>query len=235
MSDSSNTDEHTKTDAIQYHPLRGEPGDKSFGEEDRYSSPEPPAGHQDSCDLGEQAFFLKAINEDLDLFRPRWTPLSNSPPIVLAAEQSIHEKRVVESPINKPAMCRRRAELLAAGRCAPEAPVPVSGIGSSYDLILKGGRVIDERNSLDGVMDVARSRGGRSRRWRHRLLRERRKCATSRAASWRQGSSTSTRMSTTRRTSPSVDPGFIARRSACTTLIDAGSAGAGNYDGFATT
>jgi dihydroorotase len=33
-------------------------------------------------------------------------------------------------------------------------------------------------------------------------------------------------------TSLSVDPGFIARRSACTTLIDAGSAGAGNYDGF---
>mgnify|MGYP002683054387 CR=1 FL=1 len=35
-------------------------------------------------------------------------------------------------------------------------------------------------------------------------------------------------------TSLSVDPGFIARRSACTTLVDAGSAGAGNYDGFPT-
>ena len=33
-------------------------------------------------------------------------------------------------------------------------------------------------------------------------------------------------------TSLSVDPGFIARRSACTTLVDAGSAGAGNYDGL---
>ena len=33
-------------------------------------------------------------------------------------------------------------------------------------------------------------------------------------------------------TSLSVDPGFIARRSATTTLVDAGSAGAGNYDGF---
>ena len=33
-------------------------------------------------------------------------------------------------------------------------------------------------------------------------------------------------------TSLSVDPGFVARRSAITTLIDAGSAGAGNYDGF---
>ena len=33
-------------------------------------------------------------------------------------------------------------------------------------------------------------------------------------------------------TSLSVDPGFIARRSATTTMVDAGSAGAGNYDGF---
>jgi dihydroorotase len=33
-------------------------------------------------------------------------------------------------------------------------------------------------------------------------------------------------------TSLSVDPGMIARRTAGTTLVDAGSAGAGNYDGF---
>ena len=33
-------------------------------------------------------------------------------------------------------------------------------------------------------------------------------------------------------TSLSVDPCFIARRSATTTMVDAGSAGAGNYDGF---
>ena len=33
-------------------------------------------------------------------------------------------------------------------------------------------------------------------------------------------------------TSLSVDPGLVARRAAITTLIDAGSAGAGNYDGF---
>ena len=33
-------------------------------------------------------------------------------------------------------------------------------------------------------------------------------------------------------TSLSVDPDMIARRAAITTLVDAGSAGAGNYDGF---
>ena len=109
--------------------------------------------------------------------------------------------------------------------------MPVSGIESSYDLILKGGRVIDERNSLDGVMDVA-IKGGKIAA-----------VAPSLAAGTSQvrdvaGSIVAPGLIDIhthvyhKATSLSVDPGFIARRSACTTLIDAGSAGAGNYDGF---
>jgi hypothetical protein len=60
----------------------------------RFSTITPMSGHQEICDR-EQAFFLKAINEDLDL--SDWMDAAvNSPRIVLAAEQSINEKRVVE-------------------------------------------------------------------------------------------------------------------------------------------
>ena len=51
-------------------------------------------GHQELCDR-EQAFFLKAIQEDLDLTESMDAAV-NSLRIVLAAEQSINEKRVVE-------------------------------------------------------------------------------------------------------------------------------------------
>lgn len=100
-----------------------------------------------------------------------------------------------------------------------------------YDLVLKGGRLIDERNGLDGLFDVA-LKGGRI-------------AAVARAID--PGTATVRDVAGCivapglidihthvyhKATSLSVDPGFIARRSACTTLVDAGSAGAGNYDGF---
>lgn len=107
----------------------------------------------------------------------------------------------------------------------------VSGRSADYDLVLKGGRVIDERNGLDGFYDVAIKAG---------------KVAAV-AASIDAGGARVRDVSGCivapglidihthvyhKATSLSVDPGFIARRSACTTLVDAGSAGAGNYDGF---
>ena len=70
------------------------PGDKSFAKKDEIFTMEDEPGHQDLCDR-EQAFFLKAINEDLDLSASMDAAV-NSLRIVLAAEQSIHEKRVVE-------------------------------------------------------------------------------------------------------------------------------------------
>ena len=94
VSDSSNIDQHTKTDAIQYHHAEVKPGDKSFVRKDEIFTMTDEPGHQELCDR-EQAFFLKAINEDLDLSESMDAAV-NSLRIVLAAEQSINEKRVVE-------------------------------------------------------------------------------------------------------------------------------------------
>ena len=103
--------------------------------------------------------------------------------------------------------------------------------GKGYDLILKGGRVLDERNGVDGLVDVAIKAG---------------KIAAV-GASLPPGDSTVVDVRGAivapglidihthvydKATSLSVDPSFIARRSAMTTMVDAGSAGAGNYDGF---
>ncbi|MDO8360902.1 MAG: Gfo/Idh/MocA family oxidoreductase [Devosia sp.] len=92
VSDSSNIDQHTKTDAIQYH--HAEVGaDRNFLRKDEIFTMTDEPGHQELCDR-EQAFFLKAINEDLDLSNSMDAAV-NSLRIVLAAEQSINEERVV--------------------------------------------------------------------------------------------------------------------------------------------
>jgi len=94
VSDSSNIDQHTKTDAIQYHHAEVLQGDKSFAKKDEIFVMTDEPNHQELCDR-EQAFFLKAIQEDLDLTESMDAAV-NSLRIVLAAEQSINEKRVVE-------------------------------------------------------------------------------------------------------------------------------------------
>lgn len=105
------------------------------------------------------------------------------------------------------------------------------GTGTSFDLVLKGGRVIDERNGIDGPFDVALKAGciaalgnnlaaGRAR------VRDVTGCVVV------PGLIDIHTHVYHKATSLSVDPGVIARRAAITTLIDAGSAGAGNYDGF---
>ncbi|MCY0150360.1 amidohydrolase/deacetylase family metallohydrolase [Hoeflea sp. G2-23] len=106
-----------------------------------------------------------------------------------------------------------------------------SAAGEGYDLVLKGGRVLDERNGVDGVFDVAIKAG---------------KVAAI-GASLQPGTARVEDLSGCivapglmdihthvyhKATSLSVDPGMIARRSALTAMVDAGSAGAGNYDGF---
>ena len=94
VSDSSDIDQHTKTDAIQVHHAEVAVGDKSFVRKDEILTMTDEPGHQELCDR-EQAYFLKAINEDLDL-SDSMDAAVNSLRIVLAAEQSINEKRVVE-------------------------------------------------------------------------------------------------------------------------------------------
>lgn len=103
--------------------------------------------------------------------------------------------------------------------------------GQGFDIVLRGGRVLDERNGIDGVLDVAIKAG--------RIAAVGKDLATAGAkVEDVSGSIVAPGLIDIhthvyhKATSLSVDPGFIARRSACTTLVDAGSAGAGNYDGF---
>ena len=67
--------------------------DKHFLRPDEILSMEDEPGHQELCDR-EQAFFLRAIREDLDLSESMDAAV-NSLRIVLAAEQSIHEERAI--------------------------------------------------------------------------------------------------------------------------------------------
>ncbi|MDW6022472.1 Gfo/Idh/MocA family oxidoreductase [Mesorhizobium sp. BAC0120] len=93
VSDSADIDRHTKTDALKVHYAEVGP-DKNFVRKDEIISMEDEPGHQELCDR-EQAFFLKAIREDLDLTESMDAAV-NSLRIVLAAEQSINEKRAIE-------------------------------------------------------------------------------------------------------------------------------------------
>ncbi|TGW07378.1 gfo/Idh/MocA family oxidoreductase, partial [Mesorhizobium sp. M2D.F.Ca.ET.145.01.1.1] len=65
-----------------------------FKKPDEIVSMEDEPGHQELCDR-EQAFFLRAIREDLDLTE-QMDAAVNSLRIVLAAEQSIELGRTVE-------------------------------------------------------------------------------------------------------------------------------------------
>jgi dihydroorotase len=100
-----------------------------------------------------------------------------------------------------------------------------------FDLVLKGGRVLDERNGIDGLLDVG-IRHGRIAAIAKDLpaggspVRDVTGCIVS------PGLIDIHTHVYHKATSLSVDPNMIARRSAITTLVDAGSAGAGNYDGF---
>jgi dihydroorotase len=107
----------------------------------------------------------------------------------------------------------------------------ISESRSVYDLVLKGGRLIDERNGLDGQYDIA-VKGGRIAAVAPVIEAGAVKLRNVAGCIVAPGLIDIHTHVYHKATSLSVDPGFIARRSACTTLIDAGSAGAGNYDGF---
>lgn len=100
-----------------------------------------------------------------------------------------------------------------------------------YDLVLEGGRVLDERNGVDDVLDIA-IKDGKVAAIGKALGASARRTENVRGAIVAPGLIDIHTHVYHKATSLSVDPGFIARRSATTTLVDAGSAGAGNYDGF---
>ena len=101
----------------------------------------------------------------------------------------------------------------------------------AFDTVLTGGRIIDERNAIDGVFDLAIS-NGRIAGLGKDLATAGARVVDARGTIVAPGLIDVHTHVYHKATSLSVDPGLIARRSLCTTMIDAGSAGAGNYDGF---
>lgn len=93
VSDSADIDQHTKTNAIKIHHAEID-ANNNFTRPDEWISTEDEPSHQELCDR-EQAYFLKTIVEDIDLTRSMADAV-NSLRIVLAAQQSIDEKRAVE-------------------------------------------------------------------------------------------------------------------------------------------
>lgn len=100
-----------------------------------------------------------------------------------------------------------------------------------FDRVLKGGRVLDERHGLDETLDVG-IKAGRIAALAPSLPTEGAQVEDVTGALVVPGLIDIHTHVYHKATSLSVDPGLIARRSATTTLVDAGSAGAGNYDGF---
>lgn len=104
--------------------------------------------------------------------------------------------------------------------------------GGPYDLLLKGGRVIDPRNGVDGLRDVA-VRGGKIAAVETEID----------GASAKQIRNVAGKIVCPglidfhthvydKATSLGVDPTYLSRQSVVSTLVDAGSAGAGNFAGL---
>ena len=93
ISDSADIDQHTKTNALKVH-YADIDAQNNFTRKDEWINMADEPDHQELCDR-EQAFFLKAIREDLDL--TDWMDDAvNSLRIVLAADESIRTRRAVE-------------------------------------------------------------------------------------------------------------------------------------------
>jgi len=90
--DSSDIDSHTKTNCLRVHhsELNAE---GNFAQEDTFIDTADEPVHQDLCNR-EQAFFLKAIKENINL-KDHLEDALNSLRIVLAADQSVRTKKVV--------------------------------------------------------------------------------------------------------------------------------------------
>ncbi len=93
LSDSADIDQHTKTNALKLHHAEIDSAN-NFTRPDEWLSMADEPDHQALCER-EQAFFLRAIREDLDL--SAWMDDAvNSLRIVLAADQSIRTRQAVE-------------------------------------------------------------------------------------------------------------------------------------------
>ncbi len=101
----------------------------------------------------------------------------------------------------------------------------------TYDLVLTGGRVLDPAQKLDTRADVAFA-GGKVAAIGPDLARQARATRDVTGKLVTPGLIDLHTHVYWGGTSLGVDPEMLARRSACTTLVDAGSAGPGNFPGF---
>ncbi len=100
-----------------------------------------------------------------------------------------------------------------------------------FDLVLAGGRILDERNGVDAVADLG-IRQGRVAAIGPDLARMAGRTIDVAGALVVPGLIDAHAHVFHKATSLGVDPDPVARRSALSTIVDAGSAGAGNFDGF---
>jgi predicted dehydrogenase len=91
--DSADVDGHTKTNSLLVHRSRMD-AKNQFLEPDQEVDMADEPGHQELCDR-EQAFFLKAIREDMDLSAHQRSAV-DSLRIVLAADESFRTGKIVE-------------------------------------------------------------------------------------------------------------------------------------------
>jgi predicted dehydrogenase len=93
LSDSAAIDQHTRTHALRLHHAALD-AENRFVQADEWIDLADEPDHQALCER-EQAFFLRAIREDLDLSASMADAIT-SLRIVLAADESIRTRRVVE-------------------------------------------------------------------------------------------------------------------------------------------
>jgi predicted dehydrogenase len=91
--DSADVDGHTKTNSLLVHRSKLDTNNQ-FTEKDVVVDMADEPGHQELCDR-EQAFFLKAIREDMDLSAHQRSAL-DSLRIVLACDESVRTGKIVE-------------------------------------------------------------------------------------------------------------------------------------------
>ena len=123
MTQSADIDSHTKTNALKVHHAEMD-ADNNFTRKDEWINLADEPDHQELCNR-EQRFFLKAIQEDIDL-TDQMNDAVNSLRIVLAADESIRTKRAVNLSASKPAArkAKRAPARAAAKRKAAKARAP---------------------------------------------------------------------------------------------------------------
>jgi predicted dehydrogenase len=91
--DTSEINSHTRTNSLLIHKIKPDSTGEIVANDELVDTHDEP-DHQGLC-TREQEFFLKSINEDLDLSE-HWEDVINSMRIVLAADQSVRTGKVVK-------------------------------------------------------------------------------------------------------------------------------------------